>query len=104
MAIKEIAINTEILQGDITEFETALTTIENRMENMFSNMKALDTMWDGTANMVFMGQFAKDYEQMKELCTTLSSLLESIKTAKKEYEQCESSVNALIKEIRIEEI
>ena len=104
MAIKEIAMNTEILQNDIIVLETTLETIKNKTENMFNNMKALDMMWEGVTNQVFMIQFTNDYNQMKELCSTLEHLLESLRTAKKEYEQCESNVNLLIKDIQVQGI
>ena len=102
MAIKQIAIDTGILQNDITAYEEALNTVKSKMDNMFTNMKELDTMWEGEANNAFMVQFNKDYSSMKELCNLLTKLLEDLKLAKKEYDQCDSSVNAVINAIQIE--
>lgn len=102
MAIKQIAIDTGILQNDITAYEEALNTVKSKMDNMFTNMKELDTMWEGEANNAFMVQFNKDYSSMKELCNLLTKLLEDLKLAKKEYDQCDSSVNTVINAIQIE--
>ncbi len=104
MGIKQIATDTVIMQNDITALEEALGIIKTKMENMFTNMKVLDGMWSGTANMLFMMQFNKDYSTLKEICDTLTSLIESIKAAKVEYEKCESSINTVIKSIKIEEL
>lgn len=104
MAITQIAIDTGILQSDITAMEAALVAVQNKTESMFNNMAALDSMWEGIANQAFMQQFNKDYVSMKELCELLASLIENIKTAKKEYEQCESNVSTVIKDIQIEAI
>ena len=102
MAIKQIAIDTGILQNDITAYEEALNTVKSKMDNMFTNMKELDTMWEGEANNAFMVQFNKDYSSMKDLCNLLTKLLEDLKLAKKEYDQCDSSVNTVINAIQIE--
>lgn len=102
MGIKQIATDTVIMQNDITALEGALSTVKAKMDNMFTNMKELDGMWSGTANMAFMMQFNKDYSTLKEICDILTGLIESIKTAKIEYEKCESSVNTVIKSIKIE--
>lgn len=102
MAIKQIAIDTGILQNDINAYEEALNTVKSKMDNMFTNMKELDTMWEGEANNAFMVQFNKDYSSMKELCNLLTKLLEDLKLAKKEYDQCDSSVNTVINAIQIE--
>lgn len=101
MAITKIAINTGILQSDITALENAILTVKNKMENMFTNMKAMDNMWKGTAHDAFMVQFTNDYNSMKDLCDILTNLLDNIKTAKKEYEQCEDSINTIINDIQI---
>lgn len=102
MGIKQIATDTVIMQNDITALEEALGTVKTKMENMFTNMKALDAMWTGTANMAFMMQFNKDYSSLKEISEILTNLIESVKSAKVEYEKCESSVNTVIKNIKIE--
>lgn len=104
MAIEQIAVDTGILQNDIETIEEALNEIKERTESMFTNMQELDTMWDGVANKVFIAQFQKDYTTMQELNNAITSILKNLKTAKKEYEICESSVGTLISEIKIESV
>lgn len=101
MAIKQIAIDTGILQSDINAYEEALNTVKSKMDNMFNNMAELDSMWDGQANSAFMAQFNKDYTTLKDLAGLLTKLLEDLKLAKKEYDQCDSSVNTVINAIQI---
>lgn len=104
MSIKQIATDTVIMQSDITELEEALEMVKVKMENMFNNMRSLDGMWSGMANQMFRMQFNIDYNTLKEVCETLTSLIASIKTAKTEYQKCEASISTVIKSVKIEEM
>lgn len=101
MAIKEIAVNTSTLMNDIDELQTTLASARAQLDDMFNQMAELDTMWDGPANEEFNRQFRNDYENAKNLCKTIESLLECMKFAKNQYNTCENEVNDIVSAITI---
>ena len=100
MSAKEITVNTSTLTGDIEELR-ALLSANAQLEEMFSRVKELDTMWDGPANSEFNLQFSNDYENAKNICKTVESLLECMEFAKNEYNSCENEVNTIVSAISI---
>lgn len=101
MANKEIAINTSTLAGDIGEMRTELGNARGRLKEMFDQVAELDMMWDGPANETFKQQFNNDYENAKNLCDTIESLLASMENASEQYDACESIVNGIVSAISI---
>lgn len=101
MSAKEITVNTSTLAGDIEELRETLLTANAQLEEMFDRVKELDTMWDGPANSEFNLQFSNDYENAKNICKTVESLLECMEFAKNEYNSCENEVNTIVSAISI---
>jgi len=101
MSAKEITVNTSTLAGDIEELRETLLTANAQLEEMFNRVKELDTMWDGPANSEFNLQFSNDYENAKNICKTVESLLECMEFAKNEYNSCENEVNTIVSAISI---
>lgn len=101
MSAKEITVNTSTLTGDIEELRETLLTANAQLEEMFNRVKELDTMWDGPANSEFNLQFSNDYENAKNICKTVESLLECMEFAKNEYNSCENEVNTIVSAISI---
>lgn len=104
MPLEEIAVDTAILRNDMTAYENALHLVNTKTDKIFEEMQMLDSMWEGTANQIFMAQFRADYYRIKEVCKVLANLLEDIESARREYDQCEASVAGVIKEIHIESL
>lgn len=101
MSVKEIAVNTSTLAGDIGELRETLSNAKAQLEDMFNQVKELDTMWDGPANIEFNQQFSNDYENAKNICATIESLIECMEFAKNEYNSCENEVNSIVSAISI---
>ena len=101
MSNQEIAINTSTLRGDINELKQSLATARKQMESMFDQVAELDTMWDGPANAEFNNQFRNDYENMKNLCKTVESLIECMEFARDQYNLCENEVSGIVDSISI---
>lgn len=101
MAIKEIAVNTSTLSNDINALQSALASARAQLDNMFNQVAELDTMWDGPANAEFNRQFGNDYENAKNLCKTIESIIECMKFARDQYNSCENEVNSIVSAIMI---
>lgn len=101
MSAKEITVNTSTLTGDIEELRETLLSANAQLEEMFNRVKELDTMWDGPANSEFNLQFSNDYENAKNICKTVESLLECMEFAKNEYNSCENEINTIVSAISI---
>lgn len=101
MAIKEIAVNTSTLTNDIDALQTVLVSARTQLDDMFNQVAELDTMWDGPANEEFNRQFGNDYENAKNLCETIESIIGCMKFARDQYITCENEVNGIVSAITI---
>lgn len=101
MAFKEIAVNTSTLASDISELQTTLASAKAQLDDMFNQVVELDAMWDGPANEEFNRQFGNDYENAKNLCKTIESLIECMKFARDQYNICENEINDIVSAITI---
>ncbi len=99
--MQEITVDTATLAGDISELQTALTAAEKQLEEMFSQVAELDTMWDGPANAEFNRQFGNDYENAKQLYGTITSLIECMSYAREQYDICENEVSGIVSSITV---
>lgn len=97
----EITIDTAVLAGDIEELRNALSEVRRQLEEMFEQVAELDTMWDGPANQEFNRQFSNDYENSRELCDTVESVIQCMQYAKEQYNICENEVNGIVASINI---
>ncbi len=97
----EITVDTAAMAGDIQELQNALSKARRQLGEMFEQIAELDTMWDGPANQEFNRQFSNDYENSKELCNTVESIIQCIQYAKEQYNICENEVNGIVASINI---
>lgn len=101
MAVKEIAVDTFTLSGDIQELKGALSAVRSQLSDMFSQITELDAMWDGPANAEFNRQFGIDHENAENMCRTVESLIECMEYARDQYNSCENAVNSKVASIQI---
>ena len=97
----EIATKTESMEKDIKELRSLLKKAKETVEQLFSEIKALDAMWDGAANDAFNIQFINDYQYSLDMCDSVDELIDCISFAKKEYEKCETEVSDIVHAIRL---
>lgn len=96
-----IEIDIPVLKSDIQAMTEEVNLIRNEMKDMFAEIRKLDAMWDGPANMAFNMQFASDYQMMEEMCATVEEIIAFGANARSEYLKCENAVQAAIEEIKI---
>jgi uncharacterized protein YukE len=99
--MKEIAIDTAILNSDIRELKAALGNARLQLDDVFEQVAQLDTMWEGPANQEFNIQFGNDYDNTKSMFDTIESLVECMEYARNQYDLCEKEVGSLVGSIRI---
>lgn len=99
--MNEIGVNPQTLNSQTDSIQRELTLIREDIEKMYDAVKTLDAMWDGPASEMFKAQFNVDKTSMEQLCDTIQSIIDSMRFAKHEYDQCESSVDSIISSIRV---
>ena len=99
--MREITVNTSALAGDINGLRDVLANARAQLEEMFGQVRELDTMWDGPANGEFNRQFNNDYENAKKLCETVESMINCMEFARNQYDLCESEVGSIVSAIAI---
>jgi len=97
----EIGVNTITLKSENDSIRDELNAIMNNIDELFSAMSVLDSMWDGTASEAFKQQFMNDKENLELFCNTVMALLDSMDFAKGEYDKCESQIESVIGAIRV---
>lgn len=100
-SIREIEQNTDYLSDDIVRLEDEKNKLERAIDEMFDAVNTLEATWDGPASETFKAQFQSDYETCKEMHRAFGTLIEKLKTAKEEYDRCESEVGELVRSIRV---
>ena len=101
MDIREITVDTAILQNDINDMVSALCKVKERSEDMFREMEILGNMWEGDDHEAFLAQIQEDRCKMQELQNVIGRLIECMQYAGKEYLSCEDAVHSIINTIRI---
>lgn len=84
-----------------SSMESELRQVEQLRQNMFRSMEDLDAMWDGSSHDAFVAQYFEDEQSVQELCNTITKLIEHMKEARRQYEQCEQSVKDMVNSIQI---
>lgn len=98
---QEITVNTGTLSTDIAELRSILATTRKQLQEMFNQVAELDAMWDGPSNIEFVNQFNNDYNNSKELCDTVDSIIKCMEYARDQYNICENEVNGIVSSISI---
>ncbi len=101
MTIREIKIDTSILNRNVDDMAFLLNRIRNETNKMYEVIRQLDSMWDGPANSVFVQQFRNDYQNMQRIFQTVQSLLNCMENARQAYNSGENQVDAIVSLIRI---
>lgn len=101
MAVREIAVNTATLAKDTAQLTMLLTKLERDKAKMIQEIQELNRMWQGPSNQAFNAQFKTDCESLDNLCKTIREMIRAMENAKKEYDQCDNRVNALISALKI---
>ena len=101
MAVREIAVNTATLARDTAQLTTLLARLEKDKANMVQEIQELNRMWQGPSNQAFNDQFKTDCTSLDNLCRTIREMIGAMENAKREYDQCDNRVNALVSALKI---
>lgn len=95
--VNYVQMNTDMLQRDILEIETNINGIDEDIEAIYSEVKALNSMWSGVANEVFNARFNEDHETVSKITESLKEFKNLLEEAKGKYIKCETTVYDRVK-------
>lgn len=96
-----IEISTPNLAADISRMQERLDNLVAAKDQVYRCLETLNTMWDGTANTIFMMQTRVDQSVLQGLIRNLNELIECMEYAHNQYEKCNDDVNSKISSIRL---
>ena len=96
-----VEVDTVRLNSDNNTVNEMIEAVKRELGNIYTEVDAMNRMWDGTANDLFTQAFASDRELFNVICEEGKALVSSIQTAKAEYEKCEAQVDSVISAISI---
>lgn len=101
MAIREIEVDTNTLQRDINKINELIGKMKNQKGKLVTSVQQMNATWSGPANAAFNAQFTTDMKNFDQMIKLLTDMSNSMKKARKEYDQCEKRVDGIIRSIRI---
>lgn len=101
MAITYLEVDTGQLQADAKELKEVAANAKKELDQFKEEMDVLCTMWKGKTSTAFAEQVNSDYARMMFLLNKMQKLSFHMEHARKEYENCEKTVQSSIDAIRI---
>ena len=92
-----VQMNTDMLDRDISEIDACLNGIDSDIDAIYSEVKALNSMWSGIANEVFNARFDEDHETVSEITEGLKKFKNLLEEAERKYIKCETTVYDRVK-------
>lgn len=96
-----VEVNTDKLRSDTNEMNVILEKMKSSVDDMFSAVEHLNTMWEGSANTVFNEKFGSSYDDIKSYFSSVKKFLENITADCSSYDECERSVSELVESMQI---
>ena len=97
----KIKVNSKMLASEADSISGLVKDAEKKLKTMYTQVRELDSKWEGPANEGFTNSFNADYETFAEICKTVSSLAANMKKAAREYECCEDEIADGIRRLNI---
>lgn len=98
---EQIKVNTQKLKNDTDTIAKDLKEVQKKITAMKSDVAALNKMWSGDANAAFNQTFNKDINLLLTLCNSLEEIISYERTAKTEYDKCETKIASMIEAMGI---
>ncbi len=92
----EIKVSTEGMKGVVTEFNRKISDWNNMVDNIWSLLRELDSMWDGDANEAFNALIAEDKPKFTSLSSMMETYKNAITTAAEKYENGEKEIKDIV--------
>lgn len=94
-----IANNLPQFDGDISEYESFRTGLQNSFNELVANIEQLNTMWEGEAHEQFKATFTTDRQKSEKMLEDVLRVENELKFAHSEYTTCENNVANIIAEL-----
>ena len=91
-----IEISTDQLAGDISAMQSRVEALENAKTQVYQCLDNLNGMWIGPAHEAFVQQTEVDSQELIALIQNIQNLISCMEYAKREYDECQGSVNDMI--------
>lgn len=98
---REIAVNSNTLKNEVETMRKALQQLKTRIDESFTAIRELNDMWDGSASMTFLLEFAADHQELIKTCESIEALISSMDLSRLEYEKCEADVKSITDSLKI---
>ena len=99
--MREIEVDTEILQSQISQLEETLQATRMTLEKLTERVESLQSMWNGPAHDEFNRQYELDRERMENMCMIIQNVIEGMQQARLAYDQCEVEVGDVVASIHV---
>ena len=90
-----VKMDTARLERDCSQFESGIRELEEKKESV----DELHQTWEGPSHDTFVSSFNQSFEQMVQAGQSLTSYLESMRQAQRDYAGCEEQVRNLIQKL-----
>jgi len=97
----KIRVNTDSLNRTRENVANQIKQIRGQITNMYGEITALNSMWEGEAHAAFDTHFKSDVKNLENLCKSLDGIVNYENNAVTEYNRCERNVASLINSIKV---
>lgn len=98
---EKIRINISTLSTDLAEMTRIAKQAKSNLDNLKTNIQALNSTWDGPSHNALAVQFDNDASTMEESLEALNKFLDLVRYARDEYTGCENSVSEKIDAVQV---
>lgn len=94
-----LLVDITALLRDVDRLRELYNMIQNNINDMYSDVQALNSMWTGEANSTFNKSFSDDYEKAKKYLSGLDGCIASIENQCDAYISSDEAAMSLVEEI-----
>ena len=94
-------VDTLQLNKSVAALREQMAALRKEFSEMSASIAEMSGMWEGQAKQAFKVQFDRDYAEFEDYCKAISELIDSLESAAKEYDNCESKVRASVDATRV---
>lgn len=96
-----IEVNTGTLKTDIGSIQGELGALKREISDLRDVAASLGNSWEGDAKNAFMSALSEDIGRLEQLVTDMEKHTDRTSAVRVSYEDCESTVAAVISGIKV---
>lgn len=96
MATNYFKTDTQSLNRSITQFHEEIQGAVQGLDEMDTEIQALNAFWEGDAKQAFMIEYQKDMATMRKIIEAMQQIENDLNFAKQTYDNAEERVGSLI--------